>query len=158
QTVNPMGAIPNPYYLAAREIKDAQRFSHVAMDIYLVTRLDGFTVDDVKALIDRGAHPTSSGRVLLDQRGSLGDQGNEWLAAAAHPPTGQGRGAHVGLGATSRTANGQKDVIGYYSWGSNDPGQQQRAPDVQFVPGAIAGTFVSTDARTFNEPPATWKP
>ena len=49
-------------------------------------------------------------------------------------------------------------MLGYYSWGSNDPSQLQRAPNVQFAPGAIAGTYVSTDARTFLEPPANWKP
>jgi uncharacterized protein (TIGR03790 family) len=158
QAANPNGSIPNPYYLGERGITDASRFSHSAMDIYLVTRLDGFTVDDVIGIIDRGVSPAHSGRVLLDQRASLADQANSWLAAAAKRLTDQGFHEKVSLESTSRAAGGEKQVIGYYSWGSNDPGQQQRAPDVQFVPGAIAGMFLSTDARTFVEPPASWKP
>src|SRR5690606_27705362 len=68
ETVPPNGAIDNPYYLGDAQVADARRFTHVRHDIYLVTRLDGFTVDDVKALIDRGLSPVRTGRVLLDQR------------------------------------------------------------------------------------------
>ena len=35
-------------------VADASLFSHETHDIYLVTRLDGFSVEDVLALIDRG--------------------------------------------------------------------------------------------------------
>jgi uncharacterized protein (TIGR03790 family) len=156
--VNPMGSTPNPYFLGAGNPKDAARFTHVSQDIYLVTRLDGFTIEDVIALIDRGLAPSSTGRVLLDQRASLADQGNDWLASAAKRLADQGLGDSVTLEGTSRPVSGEKNVIGYYSWGSNDPGQSLRAPAVQFLPGAIAGMFVSTDARTFIEPPASWKP
>ena len=158
QPVNPMGTAPNPYFLGTVSPKDATRFSHIAQDIYLVTRLDGFTVEDVMALIDRGVAPASSGRVLLDQRSSLADQGNEWLANAAKRLADQGLGDRVTLENSSRPVDAEKNVLGYYSWGSNDPSQLQRAPNVQFAPGAIAGTYVSTDARTFLEPPANWKP
>ena len=49
-------------------------------------------------------------------------------------------------------------VLGYYSWGSNDPANRLRHFGLQFAPGAIAGMFVSTDGRTFTEPPADWVP
>ena len=52
----------------------------------------------------------------------------------------------------------QGKVLGYYSWGSNDPAIHQRHFDMEFVPGAIAAEFVSTDARTFKEPPQAWLP
>ena len=45
-----------------RSPSTARRFSHVAQDIFLVTRLDGFTTADVKALIDRGVAPATAGR------------------------------------------------------------------------------------------------
>jgi Tfp pilus assembly protein PilF len=48
--------------------------------------------------------------------------------------------------------------MGYYSWGSTDPQNRVRIVKMDFVPGAIGATFVSTDARTFKEPPASWLP
>jgi Flp pilus assembly protein TadD len=48
------------------------------------------------------------------------------------------------------------DVLGYYSWGSNDPSIRQRHFGLKFRPGAIGGMFVSTDGRTFREPPQNW--
>jgi Tfp pilus assembly protein PilF len=48
-------------------------------------------------------------------------------------------------------------VLGYYSWGSNDPAIRERHLSLAFVNGAVAAMFVSTDARTFNEPPSDWK-
>ncbi len=67
-----------------------------------------------------------------------------------------GFGDRVVLETTSRVLTGEKDVLGYYSWGSNDSAITTRAFGLGFVPGAIAGMFVSTDGRTFKEPPADW--
>ena len=55
-------------------------------------------------------------------------------------------------------ASSTSPVLGYYSWGSNDPANQLRRFGLAFAPGAIGGMFVSSDGRTFVEPPATWKP
>jgi hypothetical protein len=54
---------------------------------------------------------------------------------------------------------GQDDLLGYYSWGSNDPAAAVRGRNLKlsFVPGAIGATFVSTNARTFQEPPDGWR-
>jgi uncharacterized protein (TIGR03790 family) len=158
QPVAPTGFVPNPLFLEEGAVAGASRFTHNKYDIYLVTRLDGFTVDDVKALIDRGAAPSSSGRILLDQRAGLEQQANEWLAAAAKKLNAQGLAERVMLEETSRVIEPQKGVLGYFSWGSNDPAISERHPGHEFVPGALAGMFVSSDARTFTEPPATWKP
>ena len=49
-----------------------------------------------------------------------------------------------------------KDVIAYASWGSNDFDRKQRFLHFQWLPGAIATEFVSTDARTFKRPPDRW--
>src|SRR5262249_56609350 len=54
------------------------------------------------------------------------------------------------------TVNGEKDVIGYAGWGSNDPAIKTRAPGFQWLPGAIASWYVSTSARTFTRPPSGW--
>ena len=65
-------------------IREAQPFSHRNHDVFLVARLDGFTVDDVFALIDRGQAPSTSGSIVLDQRSGLADVGGDlWLEEAA---------------------------------------------------------------------------
>ena len=158
QAVSPNGNVANPYFLGEAQPSTARRFSHVAQDIFLVTRLDGFTTADVKALIDRGLAPATAGKVILDQRAGVNDKPNEWLAAAAKKLEAQGIGERVVLEQSSRVVEGQKDVLGYYAWGSNDPSLTSRAPSIGFAPGALASLYVSTDARTFTEPPAEWKP
>ncbi len=151
------GPLPNPYYLGGAPLAEAKFFSRPAFDLYLVTRLDGYTVDDVLRLIDRGAAPVRDGRIVLDQRASLDTVGgNAWLKAAADWLTDHGFGDRVLLETTSRALVGEKHVLGYYSWGSNDPAITGRTSGLSFVPGAIAAMFVSTDARTFKEPPAGW--
>jgi hypothetical protein len=47
-------------------VSKAARFTHRGYDMYLVGRLDGYTVEDVKALIDRGLSPAQQGNVVLD--------------------------------------------------------------------------------------------
>jgi uncharacterized protein (TIGR03790 family) len=158
ESVAPQGAVKNPYYLGEAPIAEAHRFSHATQDIYLVTRLDGFTVEDVKSMIDRAVAPVTTGRVLLDQRAGLEQPPNEWLAEAARRLQAQSLRDRVVLEETSQLAPPEKGVLGYYSWGSNDPAMTQRDPGVEFAPGALAAMFVSSDARTFTEPPADWKP
>jgi uncharacterized protein (TIGR03790 family) len=158
QTVAPNGSTPNPYFLGDGAVTAATRFSHAKHDIFLVTRLDGFSTADAKALIDRGIEPRTSGRIVLDQRASLSDKPNDWLADAARKLEAQGHGQRVVLENTSRIADPEKEVLGYYSWGSNDPSNTERDPGQHFVPGALAAMFLSSDARTFTAPPDGWKP
>jgi uncharacterized protein (TIGR03790 family) len=151
------GRVPNPYYLGAAAVAQAASFSRTAYDIYLVTRLDGFTAEDVIGLIDRGSAPARDGRILLDQKAGVVDAaGNAWLAAAAERLAAAGRGKLVRLETTSAVLANEKDVIGYYSWGSNDWAITTRRLGLGFVPGAIAGSYTSTDGRTFTEPPPAW--
>ena len=122
-----------------------------------MTRLDGYTVDDVLKLIDHGSNPVTQGRVVLDQRASWLALGNAWLKAAADRLAGAGLGDRVLLEATGKVVTNEPSVIGYYSWGSNDPAITERNLGIGFVPGALAAEFVSYDGRTFHEPPATWR-
>jgi uncharacterized protein (TIGR03790 family) len=156
--IPPAGKVPNPYYLGDKPPSEAQRFEHRTHDIYLVTRLDGFTVDDVIKLIDKGAAPQRDGVFVLDQREVLvGNRvGDSWLNAAAERLTAAGLGSRVLLEQSKAPATSNAPALGYYSWGSNDASVATRKIDVSFVPGALAGMFVSTDARTFREPPAGW--
>ncbi len=157
QAVTADGQIANPYFLDDRSIKEAVPFSHRSQDIYLVTRLDGFSDTDVSGLIVRGAAPVTRGRIVLDQKATIIDRGGDrWLAATASRLQAGGAGDRVLLDTTRSVVTDVDDVLGYYSWGSNDPASKVRAPKLGFVPGALVATFVSSDARTFEEPPATW--
>ena len=153
----PFGRLNNPYFHGDRPTSDIQPFSHATQGMYLVTRLDGFTVADVLQLIDRGAAPARDGVFVLDQRSELKSSiGNAWLVQAAERLTSAGLAERVVLDTSAKVVSGRKPVLGYFSWGSNDPSVKQRRFDFGFAPGALAGMFVSTDARTFKEPPATW--
>ena len=151
------GAFPNPYFLGDQPVTEALPFSHERIPLYLVTRLDGYTVDDVLKLIDHGNSPVTEGRVVLDQRASWLALGNAWLKAAADRLRDAGLGDRVLLEATGKVVTNEPSVIGYYPWGSNDPAITERNLGIGFVPGALAAMFVSYDGRTFHEPPSTWR-
>lgn len=151
------GRVANPYFLGTTPAAEARPFTREAFDLYLVLRLDGFTVDDVTGLIDRGAAPVSDGDILLDQRTGTGAMtGNSWLQQAAELLAKAGLEKRAVLDMTGVALHGRKNVLGYYSWGSNDPAIGTRRLGFGFVPGAIAASYVSTDGRTFKEPPADW--
>jgi len=153
------GRIDNPYFLNDRPLSEARRFTRSLADIYLVTRLDGFTADEVIKLIDRAVKPARDGRIVLDQKSTMIDRGgDQWLAETAKRLTESGQAARVTLEATRAIAATTDPVLGYFSWGSNDPANQLRTMGLAYAAGAIGGMFVSTDGRTFREPPATWKP
>ena len=154
----PAGRISNPYYLGDRPLSEAARFSHADHDIFLVTRLDGFTVEDAIALVDRAAAPAREGVFVLDQRASLlGNRvGDTWLVGAAERLSEAGLKGRVVLEESKAPVSEKAPALGYYSWGSNDPAIRARRADVTFANGALAGMFVSTDARTFKEPPPAW--
>lgn len=157
------GPVANPYFLGRRPLEAAQPFTHRQHDIFLVARLDGFNVEDAIALIDRaqaGAQPAlkQRGRIVLDQRSGADAVGDSWLAEAATRLRALGQGDRVMLEDSGRPVRDVDDVLGYYAWGSNDPQNRVRRLGMRFVPGAIAASFVSTDARTFEAPPDEWKP
>ena len=151
------GPLPNPLFLGDGPLAKIERFSREQSRLYLVTRLDGYTVDDVIGLIDRASAPSTDGRFILDGKRSLTDKGNQWLKAAAERLTSTGLSAdRVVFDDTARVVADQIDVLGYYSWGSNDPFIRRRDFNLTFRNGAIGGMFVSTDGRTFREPPEGW--
>jgi uncharacterized protein (TIGR03790 family) len=153
------GRVANPYYFPDKATGEAKPFTHRDFDTYLVTRLDGFTVDDVIALIDRGSAPAATGEIVLDQQDKpVNRMADGWLEEAASRLTTAGHGDHVLIERTAKGVRDVKPVLGYYSWGSNDPGNRTRRFNLGFVPGAIAGMFLSSDARTFKEPPDGWVP
>ncbi len=67
-------------------------------------------------------------------------------------------GAEVVIEKSEAFLSGENDVLGFCSWGSNDGHYPGRGPRHKWVPGAVALGFVSSDARTFREPPRGWRP
>ncbi len=143
------GLLHNPFYRQ----KD-QPFTHALFPIYLVTRLAGYDFDDVKGIIDRSlaARGASEGKFVFDLKSDDDSEGNNWLrtAALALPKE------RVVMDESTKVLTGEKDVIGYAGWGSNDPNRHQRNLGFQWLPGALVSEYVSTDGRTFRRPPADW--
>jgi uncharacterized protein (TIGR03790 family) len=144
---NLAGAIPNPLYRHREE-----PFQHPRYPIYLVTRLAGYDFEDVKGVIDRALAARNRGRFVLDLDSNSESPGNEWLRVAAFLlPS-----ARVVLDESPAVLYNQKEVIGYASWGSNDKNRKRRWLGFQWLAGAIATEYVSTNARTFQKPPDNW--
>jgi uncharacterized protein (TIGR03790 family) len=141
------GMIPNPLFGK----KDA-RFSHPEFPIYLVTRLAAYDFPGVRAIIDRALLAANRGKFVIDLKSITDTDGNAWLrnAAIALPKE------RVVFDESAAVVYDQRDVIGYASWGSNDPNRHKRFLGFQWLPGAIATEFVSSDGRTFQRPPDNW--
>jgi uncharacterized protein (TIGR03790 family) len=154
------GGVPNPYFLGDRPVDAAKPFSHEQWPIFLVSRLDGFTVDDVLGLIDRAAQPVTHGKfVLHGRRTAKADVASGWLRKTADRLDGEGSSRfQVVLDDSAVALTAQTDVLGYYSFGSIGAGGSGRHSSLQFLPGSIAALVVSTGARTFKEPPKDWAP
>src|SRR5262245_24515816 len=151
------GAIENPYYLGAHDMREAKPFSHREHDIYLATRIDAFTVNQALAVIDRAQTPAKDGRIVLDQRGT-GGNADQWMERAATRLTGQGHQSRVVLENTPEAARGENPVLEYYSWGASDPANRVRDVGMRFTHGSIAANLASFDARTVRQPPRDWRP
>lgn len=141
------GGVHNPFFGQM-----AAGFSHPQFPIYLVTRLTGYDFADVKGLIDRALEARNRGYFVIDLSANDKTGGNQWLREAARAlPTNR-----VIFDDSSKVLYNQRDVIGYASWGSNDPDRKQRYLGFQWLPGAIMTEYVSTNARTFTRPPDNW--
>ena len=103
--------------------------------------------------MDRALLARNTGKFVIDARAENATPGNEWLRAAALllPKD------RVILDDSPAVLANQNDVIGYASWGSNDPDRKQRFLHFRWLPGAIMTEFVSTNARTFKRPPDSWQ-
>jgi len=153
------GPVRNPYFLESGRLTEARTFSHAEHDIYLVTRLDGFSEADALALIDRGAAATSSGNFLLDSSGvSAKHIADRWLRTAADRLSAAGYRDRLVFDSTSDVLTDRTNVLGYSSSLSNASASRSRRLGLGFVNGALATLFVGADARTLEEPPADWNP
>jgi uncharacterized protein (TIGR03790 family) len=148
-------------------------FTHSAFGGYLVTRLDGYTEADAIALIDNSlageSHP-GHGPILLDVEPDFG-VGDKTREPFPTPSTNvtfmednsfensdmlqlgdllEANGIPNDVAITNKFVGNRTNLMGYFSWGSNDNHFNQRAYNsLRFEPGAIGQTEVSTAARSF---------
>ncbi len=155
----------------------SEPFSHAKFGGYLVTRLDGYTAADARALVSRsleaeanGPETLAHGKVLLDVQPAfgLGDKAtqpapitisiissesawSEFNADMLHAHDGLvGRGIPDELDLTEVFIGRRSNLTGYFSWGSNDSKYSKDAYEsLRFAPGSLSDTAVSTSARTF---------
>ena len=136
----------NPYFGAKK------RFSHKQYQMYLVTRLDGLTVADAKALVDRSlAAKREKGLFLFDvspgkDRNSSYKFLNEAMRRAAEMLKSKGFKVEIqeAPGFAVRTG-----LMGYFGWGANDDAYSQKGFEkLRFRPGSIADMAYSASAVT----------
>jgi uncharacterized protein (TIGR03790 family) len=138
----------NPYY-GKKEPFSSAKFG----GMYLVTRLDGYTVDDAKRLVDNSlAAKPVKGPFFMD----AADNAKAGGFAALHKYFYTARdwlkdhSFDAQIDETREFVAPSAPVMGYISWGSNDKAFNPNAyKRISFLPGAIAETYVSTSARTF---------
>jgi uncharacterized protein (TIGR03790 family) len=140
----------NPYYA-----KNG-RFSKSQYGIFLVTRLDGYSIETVKSLIDRSGPNTfvdkDSALFVFDQATNFaGFYQNQEFITTGTRLTNTGWNALVNTDSVFVTD--QKNVMGYASWGSNDLFADSFTVHAQprntWLNGSIAETHVSTSGRSF---------
>jgi uncharacterized protein (TIGR03790 family) len=144
------GPTRNPFFGRLGE-----EFRHPAFPMYLVTRLDGYTFDDVRGIIDRALQARNRGVFVIDLSSGGNDEGNRWLRAAAKALPAR----RVRLEQSRAVVYEAENVIAYAAWGSNDDQRQKegrRRLGFRWLPGAIATEYVSTNGRTFQKPPDSW--
>ena len=141
------GAVPNPFF----GMRDAP-FNHPRFPIYLVCRLAAYDFEEVKGMIERALVGRNRGRVVIDLKSAGDEAGDRWLRNTALLLPRE----RVVLDQTPEVLYGQRGVIGYAAWGSNDPNRKRRFVGFEWLPGAIVTEFVSTDGRTFVQPPDNW--
>lgn len=141
------GPLVNPFF-GKREAK----FAHPEFPMYLVTRLQAYDLEGVKAIINRSLHAANQGKFVIDLKSPEPQEGDSWLRQAANllPKD------RVIFDDSEKVIYDQTGVIAYAGWGSNDKNRHRRFLGFHWLPGAIATEFVSTNGRTFQKPPDSW--
>ena len=140
----------NPYFAKTTS------FSHDKFGNYLVSRLDGYTLKDCLALIDRSlsARPLRGPFLMVSDNDK--DKGgykpwNDSTKRAHAVLIGKKMDAQMGNGFVFKGA--EEPLMGYASWGSNDSHYKAEVyRKIKFLPGAIAETAVSSSGRTLRDP------
>jgi uncharacterized protein (TIGR03790 family) len=145
---------PEPMTVSPYFQKD-ERFSHAKTHMYLVNRLDGYRREHVLRMIDDAiAARPRKGPFLLH---TAADRSSQYKipddALVTANAMLEKKGLHSVLDRSSKFPGGYTNLMGYFSWGDNDPKYDAKAyHSLRFAPGSIADTFVSTSGRTLSNP------
>lgn len=137
----------NPYF------GKNEPFSSKKFGFYLVTRLDGYSVDHAKALVDNSLKAKAEkGLFFFDAASNRtdGGYGRMQMSLMNAGKLMKARGFEATVDSSAEFVAPPEELAGYASWGSND-GQFNMVAyrSLRFKPGALAETFVSTSGRTF---------
>lgn len=137
----------NPYFNAK------EHFSYKKMGMYLVTRLDGYTVEDAKKLVDNSLAAKKQNGIFMFDLDPNKDKrdGLSWLNDAQRVAMKvlQTKNLRCDFGIADFPQSDSR-LMGYYNWGSNRSKYTlEKYTSNKFYPGAIVETVVSTSARTF---------
>lgn len=142
-----MSLSPNPFF-KADESFDSRKFG-----MFLVTRLDGYSVADCLKLVDDSlAAKPERGPFFFNPAANrtTGDYGNKQLELHGAWDYLKDHGFDATYGTPGAFTAPPKALAGYCSWGSNDSAYRADVYHrLRFKPGALAETFVSTSGRTF---------
>ena len=151
-------------------------FSHAKFGGYVVTRLDAFTVQQARELTHKAIaaeQQLGQGPILLDIEPDFGVDDPDtqpapipsptitqespystWNADLQHAANDlSARGVKVLLDTGENFVGGRTNLLGYWSWGSNDDHfSHAHYESLAFLPGAIGDTAVSTSALTMLPP------
>lgn len=160
--------VANPYYKADKDFSLNYRFkSHTFGDTeykisYLVTRLDGYTVADVKNMIDRSfnSNKSAGGYFVLDQYSGGNNFSFDSMQGSAKVLKGLGKNIYPDPfnKGSSAIKNISQKVIGYTSYGiygslGND--YYNNELNFSYINGAVASTYESYSAFSMTEPDNT---
>ena len=128
-------------------------FSSAKFGFYLVTRLDGYTVADAKALVDHSlAAKPLKGPFLFDEADNRKSEGYGEMQRSLEKASKvlDQKGFQTQLDETSTYVVPSAPLMGYAGWGSNDSAfDLGKYRQIKFLPGSLCETFVSTSGRTF---------
>ena len=169
------GAIGAAY--ANRYWNAKEPFSHAKFGGYLVTRLDAYTQQDASLLVRRSLEAEAhigqlvkQGKFLLDTQPIFGKGDRtkqpEVITTNNIPTESEYSGFNADmenahdilvsrklpdeLDLTETFIGNRSNLLGYFSWGSNDAKYSQDSYEsLRFAPGSLCDTAVSTSARTF---------
>jgi uncharacterized protein (TIGR03790 family) len=151
----PIAAIvPNPLYTA-----EVARSAEALRQIIPVGRLDGPSLEDAKALVDRALEAEKNGiagRAYVDIGGPH-RQGDDWLQACVPELTALGFETDVDLGGGTLAASARFDApILYFGWYAGDLNGPFREAGFRFPTGAIALHIHSFSATTLRSTTRGW--
>ena len=154
RTAYPINAsVPNPLF------HEIQPTDEERSQVVEVSRLDGPTVADAMALVERaveGEHYGLLGRGYADAAGPR-ETGNRWIEAAAAQMSALGFDVSIGRGPATMPEYARFDAPAlYFGWYAQDLNGPFRLPGFRFPPGAIAVHIHSFSARTMRSDTEGW--